>query len=225
MACPNPKSKFLLLGAYFICLSPLALAAQSKKNKDQHQNHFRRASIVVDAYSKLNYLKAMSSSPYIPKIIIRLKNKRTPLSTKPALSSLLKSKEKRTYIVTISTCTKPFLQPILYPQLSEEAKYGVLAHELSHALCFQSLPTWELLGMPLHLISNKAIDRFERNTDKYCIELGYGQELLAWSEEVRHTLQITQWRGAKANYTAEVNQKAPERYLNPSSIKQLMKLN
>jgi hypothetical protein len=198
------------------------LVAQIKQIINYKKNHLQWDSIADNAYSKLNYLKAMSSSPYIPEIIIRLKNKRTPLSTKPSLFSILKSKGKRTYIVTISTCTKPSLQPILYPQLSENAKYGVLAHELSHALCFQSLSTWKLISIPLHILSKKATDRFEQDTDIYCIELGYGQELLAWSEEVRHKLQISQWRGAKANYNSEINLKASERYLNPSSIKRLI---
>lgn len=220
MYCHNPQLIYLLLGTYLICFVPLDLVAQIKKN--EHITHLLRDSIADDAYSKLNHLLARSNLPYTPIIIIHTKNKRTPLSTKPSLSSILKSKEKRTYIITISTYSTPFLYPILYPQLSDEARYGVLAHELSHALYFQALSTWQLFSIPLNFLSGKAIDKFEKSTDKYCIELGYGHELLAWSEEVRQKLNIFQWRGAKANYHSAINQKAPERYLNPSTIKELL---
>jgi hypothetical protein len=45
---------------------------------------------------------------------------------------------------------------------------------------------------------------------------GMGNQLLAWSEEVRKKLNITMWKGTRKNKIPK------ERYMNPDTIRRLM---
>jgi Zn-dependent protease with chaperone function len=171
-----------------------------------------------------NYLwQARAALLYYPilkdaKIKIRVRKSKTPLTARPRIWAIFQRPSQRKYLITISSETTGRLEPILLKNLSFNAQIGVLGHEMSHIVDFhQRKGLFFILLAAMHL-NRKAIDKFENDTDKRCIEHGLGYQLLDWSTEVRTKLKITQWNGKK---TGDVLTR--ERYMSPESIKKYLK--
>jgi hypothetical protein len=153
------------------------------------------------------------------KIIFKIKKTRSPLAAAPTFWSAFRRPSKRTYIITISSESSiPFLNKILLDSLGFNAQIGVLGHEISHILEFNSKNSLFFIGLVLRNLSKKSIDKFENNTDRRCIEQGLGYQLLAWSTEVRRNLKIKEWRGAD-----NLGEQKRERYMSPPTILSLIK--
>jgi hypothetical protein len=151
------------------------------------------------------------------KIKIRVKKRLTPLTSRPTVWSTFLKPSKRTYIITISNHTVELFTPILLQNLSFNAQVGVLGHEISHIAEYNSKKGRFFLALALKHVSKKSMDKFEYNTDNRCIAHGLGYQLLSWSEEVRIKLALTQWGGANQPTGKQ------ERYMNPATIKTVMK--
>jgi hypothetical protein len=148
------------------------------------------------------------------KIIFKIKKTRSPLAAAPTFWSAFRRPSKRTYVITISSeSSVPFLNKILLDSLGFNAQIGVLGHEISHILEFNSKNSFFFIGLVLRNVSKKAIDKFENDTDRRCIEQGLGYQLLAWSTEVRRNLNIKEWRGAD-----NLGNQKRERYMSPPTI-------
>jgi hypothetical protein len=167
-------------------------------------------------------LFALSHFPELKQahILFRIKKTATPLTSRPRLLHVFLKPYQRTYLITISQQSIPFLTPILLSHLSFDAQVGVLGHELSHVALYTHQNTWQLLRISLGMLSSSYIDNFENANDHSCIDHGLGYQLLAWSMEVRNALSINKWQGASKLKLNNMN--AKERYMNPSSIKAYM---
>ena len=166
-------------------------------------------------------LIALSYFPELKNINIkfRLKNRLTPLATRPNLISILKNAKKRTYIITISTKSTSYLDVIIFKNLNYNAQIGVLGHELSHVSNFINNGFGKMFHViSIEIFSKKRVNDFEYNTDLNCINHGLGYQLLDWSINVRKNLGSVNWLGA-VNLTA--NEKS-ERYMNPSTIIEIL---
>jgi len=152
------------------------------------------------------------------KIIFRVENKTTPLSTRPSVTGMLRSAKKRTYIISISKKSISFLDTILLDRLNYNAQIGVLGHELSHVSDFINKGFGRMCRLAVGHLSKKYIDRFEFNTDRICIDHGLGYQLLAWSKNVRENLKSSSWLGA-ATLPPDA---ASERYMNPKTIQLIL---
>ncbi len=150
-------------------------------------------------------------------IEFKIKRRITPLSAKPKLLSLLRNKTKRKYVILISNATIKKLDGILLSSLSHASQLGVIGHELAHISEFESYKKINFIHLFFKQFSKKALDQFEFNTDRRCIDHGLGYELLSWSKEVREKLAIAGWR-------VPISSKR-ERYMNPSTIEKYMGLN
>lgn len=153
------------------------------------------------------------------KIKFRLKNRKTPLATRPTFFSMIRSAKKRTYIITISKKSINYLDAIVFENLKYNAQIGVLGHELCHVSDYlnKGFDKMSTIGIN-QIFSKKAVDKFEFNTDLNCINHGLGYQLLDWSSNVRENLKRVNWLGA-VNFTADENS---ERYMNPSTIKNIL---
>ena len=145
------------------------------------------------------------------------KKTHTPLAAAPTFWSVFRKKSKRKYIITISSESTNFLNKIILDSLNFNAQIGVLGHEISHILEFEDKKGVFFMGLVLRYASKKAIDRFEYNTDKRCIAQGLGYQLLAWSEDVRHKLNVTSFNRSNSS-----NMMQRERYMHPQTIKKFM---
>ena len=75
---------------------------------------------------------------------------------------------------------------------------GVVGHELGHISFYQSKRGIYFIRLALMHLSKRAIDKFEFNTDKRCIDRGLGFQLFSWSKEVREKLDLKQWGGSNS---------------------------
>jgi hypothetical protein len=147
------------------------------------------------------------------KIRFRIRNVKSPLAARPTFWAIFQKPENRTYLITISSKTSKQFSPILLKNLSFNAQIGVLGHELSHIAFYNQQRGGYFIRLVFMQLSTKAMDKFENDTDKRCIEHGLGYQLLAWSTEVREKLKIKTWRGVDDTSALE-----RERYMSPASI-------
>ena len=167
-------------------------------------------------------LIALSHFPELKCVSIkfRIKTTRTPLTSRPELSSLITPGSSRTYVITISKQSQPMFDSILLKNLSFNSQVGVIGHELSHISFYQKRSFFQLVSIAVQMTSSNWVDRFENNTDKTCIEHGLGFQLLSWSSEVRQRLQVKQWLGSDSAPDPSVIHR--ERYMSPESIRKYM---
>ena len=162
-------------------------------------------------------LITLSYYPELKQVSInfRIRHRHTPLTTRSSWGGLLKGRQKRDYVITISDSTEQMLTPILYQNLPFNAQMGVIGHELGHVVDFSSMVTRRILAHGAKNISSKYVDRFEFRTDSICIAHGLGYQLLAWSSYVRKAMHKENWDGADNVHRPMTR----ERYMNPSTIK------
>lgn len=168
-------------------------------------------------------LTALSFFPELKNvhIVFEIKKAYTSLTTKPNFTGVFKRKDHRTYIITISDQTIDTLKPLLFQTLTFEQKVGVIGHELSHVVDFNSKNFSQTIGVGIGHISKRYLDKMEFNTDRICVQHGLGKYLLAYSMHVRETMHVHNWRGSDYVNKGNGNGKY-ERYMNPDTIEKTM---
>jgi hypothetical protein len=168
-------------------------------------------------------LTALSHFPELKDvhIVFRIKKARTALATTPDLAGVFQRKDHRTYIITISNETIDTLKSLLLQNLTFEQQVGVIGHELSHVVDFNSNNFPQTIGVGIGHLSKKYLDKMEFNTDRICIQHGLGKYLLAYSKHVREVMHVHNWRGSDYVNKGNGNGKY-ERYMNPDTIEKTM---
>jgi hypothetical protein len=169
-------------------------------------------------------LTALSYFPELKNvhIVFKIKKARTGLATKPDFAGVFQRKDHRTYIITISNETIDTLKPLLLQNLTFEQQVGVIGHELSHVVDFNSKNFPQTIGVGISHVSKPYLDKMEYNTDRICIQHGLGKYLLAYSKHVREVMHVHNWRGSDYVNKGNGNGKY-ERYMNPDTIEKTMK--
>jgi hypothetical protein len=168
-------------------------------------------------------LTALSHFPELKNvnIVFKIKKARTGLATKPDFAGVFQRKDHRTYIITISNETIDTLKPLLLQNLTFEQQVGVIGHELSHVVDFNSKNFPQTIGVGISHVSKRYLDKMEYNTDRICIQHGLGKYLLAYSKHVREVMHVHNWRGSDYVNKGNGNGKY-ERYMNPETIEKTM---
>ena len=167
-------------------------------------------------------ISALSNFPELKNVPIKFRIKKSfaTLKTKPTFFSMFKPKGHRTYIITISDRTIQKLMPITFANLPENARIGIIGHELSHVVDFSKKTTWQSFKVAFGHLNKHYMDSLEFHTDKICIDHGLGKDLETWSSFIRNTMHTVFWRGA--DYVNKVDTHF-ERYMNPSTIEKYIK--
>jgi hypothetical protein len=168
-------------------------------------------------------LKALSYFPELKKIRVNfvIKKKYTPLSTHPSFWSMIKRKNHRTYIITISNETIDTLSHLLYKNLTYTEQVGIMGHELSHVVDFNNKNFFQSIGNAIGHLSKHFVDKMEYKTDLICIQHGLGKYLETYSMHVRKTMHVKYWRGVDHVFEKDDH---IERYMNPSTIEKYMQV-
>lgn len=166
---------------------------------------------------EMEALQALSHFPELKNVTVtfRMKKSLSTLKTRPTFLSVFMPRGHRAYIITISNKTIDILTPLMFANLSTEARIGIAGHELSHVADLSSRTTWQCLKVGIGHLSARYLDRFEFNTDLICIKHGLGKNLEAWSVYIRKTMHTVFWRGAGYVNKGDMGH---ERYMNPSTI-------
>jgi hypothetical protein len=163
--------------------------------------------------------KILVHYPELPRKQLRIRQVKQwiPLTSTPSVLNVFRKKKNWRYTIDISTKTFAKYEGILFRNLSDSARVGVLAHEISHALDFQTHNKGYIFSIFFGHLSKKRMDTFEFETDHLVIKRGLGNYLLAWSTQVRERLAITQFHQNVATTPEK------ERYMSPQTIKAYMK--
>ena len=184
----------------------------------------------LDVYAKNKEIPEQYRKPiltalsYFPElqdvhIVFRIKKAYTPLTTRPNFAGMFKAKDHRTYIITISNETIDTLTRLLFENLSFDEQVGVMGHELSHVVDFNSKNFIQNLKNGIGHLSKRYLDKMEFNTDRICVMHGLGKYLEAYSMHVRQSMHVHNWRGADFVFD---NNGVHERYMNPDTIEKYM---
>lgn len=187
----------------------------------EHNRNLYGQNKKIPATYEEEILSALSHFPELKQTSIkfRLHSSHATMKTRVSMWSLLNRRDKRKYVITISTRSVSKLEPILFSNLPEEAKVGVLGHELSHVSDFSKKSFFKCVNVGMSHMSQSYVDSLEFNTDKICIMHGLGTELEAWSSFIRNTMGVENWRGSDFVNKPESH---VERYMNPSTIEKEM---
>ena len=188
---------------------------QEKENSIQLL-HYAKNKTLPPGYEK-EALTALSYFPELENVPVKFRIKRSfaTLKTRPSFLSMFMPKGHRSYVITISNKTIQKLSPITFEHLPENARIGILGHELSHVADFSKKTMWQSFKTAFGHLSKHYPDSLEYHTDKICIEHGLGKELETWSSYIRNTMHSQYWRGADFVNKGDTHY---ERYMNPSTI-------
>jgi len=173
----------------------------------------------LPAQYRREMITALSYFPELKEVPVsfRVRRSRATVKTRPEFLSLFLPREARSYVIIISNKTAADVSPLMFSNLPEAARIGILGHELSHVADFSRKTVWQSVKMGLGHLSSRYLDSLEYHTDKICIDHGMGDYLASWSEYVRKEMHTTNWRGVGyANEKKETH----ERYMNPVTIRQ-----
>jgi hypothetical protein len=137
-----------------------------------------------DSLLKVPALLAIQHYPELTgtHIEFRYRNIPTLMAARPTIDFLFRKKNKRKYILIISTNPKNHSRKFFH-SMSLSAKTGILGHEYAHFLDYENKSNVGLLFFTLrYLLQRKKI---ERETDKVAIERGLGEEMLNYNLHIR----------------------------------------
>jgi hypothetical protein len=131
-------------------------------------------------------LECLTALQYYPElktthIIFRFGKAKTTMSSRPAASSLLHNKTKRTYIVTINEDGASTLG-LKWSELSFNETVGWLGHELGHILHYSQKTNIGILSMGYQYLFPNYKRKMERFTDQLAIQHNLGFALYAGTE-------------------------------------------
>ena len=152
-------------------------------------------------------------------IQFRLHPSHATLRTRIDAFSLLKKRDHRYYVITISSRSIEKLKPIMFSQMNFSAQVGILGHEISHVFDFSKKNFLQCVVTGARHLRPEFVDSLEFHTDLICIRHGLGKELEAWSRFVRTNIKVKNWRGS--DYVNQPGQQQ-ERYMNPDTIEKVM---
>jgi len=219
---PTNRQSYKTILLLLIIIFPLISEAANKEQAIDSLEKFRYKKEMPQQYEK-PILTALSHFPELKDvhIVLKIKKARTGLATKPDFAGVFQRTDHRTYIITISNETIDTLRPLLLQNLTFEQQVGVIGHELSHVVDFNSKNFPQTIGVGIGHISKRYLDKMEFNTDRICIRHGLGKYLLAYSKHVREVMHVHNWRGSDYVNKGNGNGKY-ERYMNPDTIEKTM---
>jgi hypothetical protein len=212
----------LLNTSFAQTIVPIEIISNPPELKDStaHLAEYPKNKKLPAGYEK-ETLAGLSYFPELENVPVKFKVRKSfcTLKTRPTFWSMFMPKGHRSYVIIISNKTIQKLNPVLFQNLPENARIGIIGHELSHVADFSKKTVWQSFKTGVGHLSKNYIDSLEYRTDKICIEHGLGKELETWSSYIRDTMHTTYWRGADFVNKGDTHY---ERYMNPSTIEKYM---
>lgn len=151
------------------------------------RKEFGRGKEIPQKYEKV-ILTALSHFPELKDTRIRFSPEQkhpVPYGTRPSLKSIFAEPAEREYIISLLEHADPPAFYVLFKNLTEEAQLGVLAHELSHVVQYNSLTKTELMKFTVCYLLPDFQQKIEQAADMGAIIHGFGKELLEHAIYIR----------------------------------------
>lgn len=148
---------------------------------------FGNKKIIPPLYER-EILTALSYYPELKDVKIKFRLSRftkMPYGTKPTLCSYFRSKENRTYIITILEKADEPEKEALFSNLTIDMRISVIGHELAHVHQFNECDRKELLKKTAEFFVHRTRRRIERGADLLAIKHGLGEGLLRHARYIR----------------------------------------
>ncbi|MEM0999342.1 MAG: hypothetical protein AAGN35_19955 [Bacteroidota bacterium] len=152
---------------------------------------FGQNKVLPEGY-ELEALRALSHYPELREVPVSFIFRKNPVAhtSRPRNGRLLGRRDRRHYLVIISTQVSEQLDPGRLPNLSYNARIGVLGHELAHTVDYLDRSLGNLIGLGLRYATDpQVVERWERFTDSTAVRHNLGYQLRSWSEEVHPILE------------------------------------
>jgi hypothetical protein len=182
------------------------------------ETEYGRNKIIPFIYKK-QILMALSHYPELKRTPIDfiVEDADFPLQSQPSITTLLIPFTVRKYNIIISARSVLEYEKILLGKIPFQGQIGVIGHELSHVVDYESTETFEVVKIGVqYLLSSTFRVAFERKTDLLTIDHGLGCELLEWREYYEHLLKSNQVKLLEGEIYFE------DRYLTSHDIKKLI---
>jgi len=125
------------------------------------------------------------------KIIVKNSSIKTTMNVRPTIFSLIFNKrENRKYILRINNSEKG--ESVFYKDVPEDARIGLLAHEMMHIVDFSERSFWGVLKRGIQYLYLKGKAKYESEIDQMVIDIGLGEYLHSWSDYVLNHSEATE---------------------------------
>ncbi len=105
--------------------------------------------------------------------------KKSVMQAQPLVSTLLKPKAERGYLIKISRYFKDEDKPLPIEQIPQEVLIGWVGHELGHVMDYLNRSIWEMAEYGLgYLFSRRYMMQAERTADLFAISHGLGNKIV-----------------------------------------------
>jgi hypothetical protein len=176
------EKRYWVIGWLWLILSPVfAGNTGNEATHDAQAKVWPAAWVVPDKFQDVFDL-LIDDIPYLhpQKIIIRKKKLSTTMSARPTWGSLIfRKRENRTYLLQVNN-DKTF-DGVLYEDVPEMARVGLMMHELMHIKDYQSRNFFGVLQRGWQYLSKSGKKKFEYEIDQMVMDAGYRSYLLLWA--------------------------------------------
>lgn len=155
----------------------------SSKNIKSLQDSFGTNKFIIPKF-KLQCLVALSYFPSLKNTHIDFvySNINTTMQCKPTVNSVIKNNTNREYVITINNNAS--FEGVLLSEVPFNAQIGVIGHELSHIIDYESQNTKGIINRGFDYLSEDTKKEFEYYIDSLTITIGLGWQLYDWADFV-----------------------------------------
>ena len=145
---------------------------------------------VFDSAMLIPSLLAISYYPELKNARIQFRHKKIPtlMAARPAPGSLLRKREKRLYLIIISTNPDNHSHT-LFQNMSVSSKTGIIGHEYAHLLEYEKKSNFGLILYGIQYFFARR--KIERETDMTAISRGLGNEMLEYTLHLKTSRLIS----------------------------------
>lgn len=153
-------------------------------------------SIVEEAKMALSYYPELNDIP----IEFKFKDviKKSTMQAQPTWPSLLKSKNKRKYVILISRKFHIEKKGFNIGDMEKDVLIGWFGHELGHILDYSRRSTMNMILFGLkYLFSKKHLKEIERTADLFAVNHGMSHYILATKDFILNNIYISEMYKAR----------------------------
>jgi len=139
--------------------------------------------------------------------------RKSVMQAQPKVSSLLRGKANRTYVINISRYLELNNDKLDISTLPFEVLVGWIAHELGHIMDYKDRSGLAMIGFGAkYWLSEKFLKNAERRADMYALKHGLGDKIMKTKNYVLNHAEIPDW----------YKQRMKELYMSPQEFSELL---